>query len=492
MPRFSLIAPASAALVLAGCSEPAPEPYSAFISDNPEFVQIIEDARMQMRDGNLADAGRMLDEALAIDAENPALWVDIARLRYRGGEQLSALEAADRALELGPDYGPALLLKAQLVRDAHGLADAERWFEAAATSAPNDPEILGEYAATLGDLGRNTDMLTVLRQLAKISPDDPKALYLQSVLAARANKPVLARSLLAKSGMFQKGVPAALLLDAVIDIQQQSPDTAIETLTKLVDSQPANARARELLARALWLSGRDEELIERFGERATSDNAPPYLTMLVGRAHERSGDRETAAELIETALRAREVKLAVLASGNMTGPTARMRSLVARDAPGEAAQLGAELRREFPDSGDIRALAADAELVNGDPVTALALYGEASQLRRSWPLTRKIVSAYRAAGDDKAADTLLTRHVAGEPRNPEALLMLAQRLAQAKDWKRVAILLDQVIALGAGNDPLVLDLRAEAAEQLGDDKAAARFDVMAEQVRPSPLVRKAS
>jgi predicted Zn-dependent protease len=484
-------AAAVAALALTGCSGSAPTHSGPPISDNAEFIQLVEDARGEMREGNLANAGRLLEEARKLEPENAALWVDVARLRFRRGEHFLALAAADQALKFKLDYGPALLMRAQLVRDSNGLAESLVWFEAAVQADPRNPEVLSEYAATLGDLGRNRDMLKVVRELETIADGYPQVFYLQAVLAARAGEPVLARSLLAKSGLFQRGVPAAMLLDALIDIQQGTPDTAVKTLDQLVQRQPANRRAQELLARALWLSGRDEELVNRFGARATAPDASPYLTMLVGRAHERRGARDLAAPLIEAALVGREVQMVALgASGGLSEPTARVRALISAGNPGGAAQEAAALLRRFPDSSDIRALAGDAAVAAGDGGEALARYTKAASVRRPWPLTRKIIAVTRAFGDDRAADALLTRAVIGEPRNVEALLMLAQRRAQLEDWNRVARLVDGIIALGGGNDPKVFDLRARAAEAQGRGDQAARFDLTAEALRPSPLVRR--
>jgi tetratricopeptide (TPR) repeat protein len=486
--RFIL--PALGALMLAGCSDAAPEGTAPFVSDNVEFVELLDDARGEMSEGNFAEADRLLKEARAIEPENPALWVDIARLRFQRGEHIAAIEAADRAIKLGPDYGPALFMRAQLVRDANGLSDALPWFEAAVTADPKNPEVLADYAATLGDLGRNRDMLKVVRQIQGISPGYPQVHFLQAVLAARAGEPVLARSLLAKSGLFQRGVPSALLLDAVIDIQQRTPDTAIATLEKLALRQPGNRRVRDLMALALWVSGRDDELIARFSGAAIAPDASPYLTMLVGRAYERRGDRERAAPLIEQALASREVQLAALSS--VTGlpePTARLRTMVAtRDGEGAQA-LAARLLSQSGGSSYTLALTGDAALMANDIASAMARYTRASTIRRPWPLTRKIIYTTRALGDDKAADALLARAVIGEPRNTEALLMLAQRSAESEDWARVAKLTKLVFALGAGNDPKVLDLQARAAEALGNAEEAANWDLTAEAVRPGRFVR---
>lgn len=244
-------------LALAGCSEEGGTGMSARDEGRkPALVQLLGDADRAMAAGQLADAGRKLDEARGLDPNDPALWVAIARLRFRGGEHLTAIEAADRALQLGPDHPPALLMRAVLVRDAHGFAAALPWFEAALAADPYYRDGWAEYAATLGDAGEAGAMLEAVRKLAEVAPGDERVPYLQAVLAARGGEYSLARSLLARSGMAARGVPAALQLDAVISLAEGNADSAAVILEGLVARQPSHAKLRELLAKAMLESGR--------------------------------------------------------------------------------------------------------------------------------------------------------------------------------------------------------------------------------------------
>ncbi len=478
-------------LALAGCSllvtgEDAPP--GEILEGSEPYLALIRRAREAANDGDLADAGRLLDEARAIEPENPGLWVDISRLRYRGGEHILALEAVDHALELDPNFAPALLLRGQLVRDSHGLSDALVWFEAAVDANPNDPQGLAEYAATLGDSGYYREMLGVVRALSDLTPKNPRALYLQSVLAARAGQTVLAKSLLERSGLVADGVPSAMMLDAVIGLQERNFDSAAETLETLALRQPGNGRVAELLALAFWMNGRDRDLIKRFAARASDEDASPYLVMLVGRALERQGNRAGAAPLLERAYAGRTGGWVTLPdNADLPEPTRRMRSLIAAREFNTAKNYASELRARFTGSGDVAALSGDAMLASGDFEGALELYRESARVHRLWPLTRKAAAAYRDFGDPVAADVLIARHLAGEPRNTEALLLNAERAARRQDWLRVAVLLDNAIALGAGNDPRLLKLRGIAARALGNTAEARQFERMTWDLHPGIL-----
>lgn len=481
------------ALGLAGCGSLGGDAAgnNGAVSGSTEFVRLLSQAETAVAGGALADAGRLLDEAGAIEPDNPDLWVAIARLRYRGGEHLTALEAADRALELGPDHAPALLLRALMVRDAHGFADALPWFEAALAADGSYADAWAEYAATLGDRGHHGEMLKAVRELAKVAPKDPRVLYLQAVLAQRGGEPVLARGLLERSGMAARGVPSAQLLEALIQMDQGNYTSAAEQFEALSARQPANARMRTLLARALLLGGREADLVTRFAPEAAAPEASPYLLTLVARAYERLGDRASAAPLLERAARGPGTGPVVLADrAGLPAQTAGLRQ-AALVGDWSAAQMQARtLRARFPASADIALLAGDTRLGNGDAVGALESYALAARVRRPWPLTRKAVLAYTRTGDTIAADTLLARYVAGDPQNISALAMLAQSLAQRGEWERTALLLDHAISLGGGNDPSVLALRSKAARRLGQGEDAARFAAALADLRPPALIRR--
>ena len=183
---------------------------------------------LEMREGQLAAAGDAYNKVIALTPKDPQLWVAIGQLRYAGGEHLLALEAADYALELDPDSVRALEFKGLFVRDQFGLTAGLPWFEAALAQDPGDLSAMGEYAATLGDLGQASRMLAVTRAMLERDGGNARALFLQAQLAARAGDMSLAKSLLNKTGDRLKGVPARLLLEGVIELEAGNNLLAIE------------------------------------------------------------------------------------------------------------------------------------------------------------------------------------------------------------------------------------------------------------------------
>ncbi len=480
------------ALGLVGCSGGTDLPrHGGAREASPAVAKLLAEADVSMRNGKLAEAARALDTARSLAPENPDLWLAIARMRLRGGEHLTALEAADRALALGPDHGPALLLRALMVRDAHGAADALPWFEAAIEADGENPDIWAEYAATLGDSGQARAMLSAVRRLGQLAPDDPRVPFLQAVLAARGGEDALARSLLTRSGMAARGVAAALLLDAVISLREGNADSAALTLEGLAARQPANVRVRELHAHALLAGGHADELVRQFGTDAALPEASPYLVMLVARALERRGDREAAAPLLARAYGAMRTGPSVLIPrAGLNVPTAEVRRDLMAGNRTDARHRAAMLRKQFPASADVASLGADALLGTGDLLASMAAYSLTSEARRPWPLARKAVWAFDRSGNPDAAGMLLARQVTGETETASALIALAQKLAKRGDWARTALLADHAVALGAGHDPELLGLRLRAAQALGKPEDAASFAGLLAEVRPHMLAAR--
>ena len=436
--------------------------------------------RLEMDEGNLPAAGQAFDKALAVNRENAGLWVDIARLRYNGGEQTLAVEASTHAVKLDPNNPRALQLRAQLVRDSEGMRAALPWFERALEKNPKNTDLLYDYAATLGELGRARDMLAVIRQIAEINPAERRIYFLQSVLAARAEKFDLARSLLLRSDKSTQEMPAAMLLSGIIDIENENYASAAQTLERLAARQPDNRRVQQMLARALSLSGSDKELVYRYAELAKRAESSPYLRTLVGRAHEALDERDKAAEYLDFAATPRSSNLVVIhvdgqgnrrvSGADVSGQDAvrLSRARIVEGQTEEAHRLADSFLRQFPGSADALSLAGDAALAAGRNSASNSHYRKAAAIRQPWVMTRKRLAALQSLDRQDEALILLARYFIGDPGNIEAAGLLARIAISNQDWQSAAVFLDHAIRNGGYRDPALLTLSAEVALQRGD------------------------
>jgi len=446
-------------------------------------------ARLEMAEGDLPAAGAAFDKALEGNDGTPEMWVDIGRLRYRGGEHHQALEAAGIALELDAKNPRALEFRGQLARDSQGLLASLPWFEKGLKAAPNDLSLLGEYAATLGEAGRATEMLKVTRRMIELDGENPRAFYLQAVLAARAGNYNLARKLLWRTEDKFDEVPAATMLEGVLEMQAGNWTLAVEAFDKLSRLQPENERIVLLLGRAMLENGDGSELVARYRKLADGPGASPYLLTLIGRALEQAGDREGAAAYLDRAAKAPGtaiLPLAVDEAGELAifrygsdpyridAAVPRLRQMLAAGDIAGATSEAALLKARYPGSADIETLSGDIALARGDGAAALGFYSSAAQVSRPFSLVTKLAAALRMQGQDAAARALVADHLAQHPQDGEAAEFLGKLAAQAGDWKRARALFDFARSLrnGGGRDPLLFATLAEAQLRLGQGDAA--------------------
>lgn len=460
--------------------------------------------KLEMQVGNLPAAGTAFDKALSFMPDDAELWVYIARLRYRGGEQSQAVDAAMRAIEMGPDNPEALLLRGQLARDAEGMAAALPYFERALEKQPANLDILADYSATLAELGRARESLAVARRMVKIDPGYLRAYFLQAVLAARGAEFDLARKLLMRSGDFAHDMPAGMLLGGVIDLEQGNYASAAQAFDRLHRLQPENRQVRELLARSLSLGGNHRELIHRFSKEARLLSASPYMRLVVARAHEAVGERNMAAALLDRAAETRDANLVAMQPTVSLTVTSRrgvdngedalslVRGRIVSGDRNGALAAATEFRNRYPGSADAMALLGDARLSKRQVGGALRAYNDAARIRRPWPLARRMIATLRSMGRREDAITLAEAQLAGNPSNGELASMLANFAYDKGDMDRASALLDQAMGHGFARDPEVLSLRAVVAARQGNPELAKRYAHRAVFIQPqSPVALQA-
>lgn len=438
-------------------------------------------ARLYLAEEDYAAAMAVFDRMLAEGRESARLWVDIGRMRYRLGMHHQALEAATKAVALGKDDPRALELQAQLVRDAAGLRSAIPLFRKALEKAPDDLGLMQQMAATLGDAGEYVAMLETVRQLVEKHGPDPFAFYLQAVLAARAGKDELARSLLWQTEGRFNATAAGLVLSGVLEYRSGNPAVAAEHFNALRRMQPFNETAALLYARALVANGEANVALAILEPRARRADASAYVLVLTARALEQLGQREEAAQYLDRAALMQAQPLAAVpaylerdASGRLRdpdNPLQQLRQMLNEGDTAGAQAMIAGLLERFAGSADLEVLAGDVALLAGDREQALEYYRQAAIIRRDWPLVQRLVAAL--GSDSAAARGLLAEHLAEHPLQEEAAALLGRLHAQAGNRERAAMFLRHAAAQPAGRrDPLLLADLALLEQQSGHGGAA--------------------
>ena len=411
--------------------------------------------------GDLPGAAKAFDQAYRYAPDDAELWVWIAKLRFAGGEQALAYEAADRAVNLDPRNPRALTIRGLLVREQFGLAAALPWFAAGLKIAPEDPMLLAEFAATLGDMGSYRAMLIVCRKLVAIDPKNTRAAGLQAILAARAGNSDLARAILLRSAdALRDNSPSMILMSGVIEYRVGNLNLAAEQLERLVQLQPDNPQARQLLARVYLRQGKYRQLVERFDGFAHALAASPYLMHVVGQAWLKLDDRARAEALFALARKPQSRPVALLSANVPLGvamlaysdapnaPNAAVpyiRALMQAGRGSEALAAADRLRNANASFAEVHLLAGDVRILRGDAAGALKNFQSAAKIRFNELAFARMDSALRALGKTSEADALDQRYLVQNPASVAAMKRLGASWRTA-GWADMAGAMDRALA----------------------------------------------
>jgi tetratricopeptide (TPR) repeat protein len=447
--------------------------------------------RAQMVLANAAGAGAAFDEAIAAGGNDSAVWTDVARFRRGTSDIGGAVAAADKAVQLDPRNIDALTLRGELTRSQYGLAAAMPWFDRALQIDPNHVPTLTERAATLGDLGRMTEMLAETRKILAVAPKNPTAYYLQAMLAARAKKFDLARSLYLRTGGALDDKPAGMLLASAIDFETGNAEQAIQRLQKLVGSQPDNVKARRLLAASQWRLGDVAGTIQTLRPLADRPDADSYVLTLIGKAYDRQGNSEVAARYLARAAEPQRRTATALLDGpiddaqlaalrrklELSPKDAQLqvqliRALLGRGLGGEALQRARAMQAGNPGVPDAHVLVGDARGITGDYPGAVEEYRKAANLAFTEPVAMRLIEALRNSGNANGAARVLELYLHQNPQNVPAQLMAANAFLQAKQWDGAIALYERLRKRTGDRDASVLNNLAWAYSEKGDVRRA--------------------
>ena len=459
--------------------------------------------RVMMDKGDLAVAQASLDEAAKFAPGNVVIWTDIARLRFVSADQKGAIDAVDYALKLDPSNVRALEFRGRLMRSQFGLVAALPWFERGLQISSTDVPLLEEYALTLGEAGRNVDMLKIARKIRSLDSRNPKAFYMQAVIAARAGNYDLAKRILPRAGSKFNELPAAMLLDAICEYELGNFNRSIDQLQRLLAMQPGNLTVRKLLAQAMYRAGDPLGALDAIRPIAERGDADSYSLMLAARAFEASDQPHRASGALNDAM---------LSTLRPSLPFGNSESLAgaadaARRAP-DNAQVMIPYIRALMTAGDIDTAfaeasrlqaanqgVADAHLLVGDVETArgqlpaaITAYQQARAISFAEPVMLRLVDALVRSGDNKGAGETLTAYLALNPTSITAQRLAGYRALDAGDWKNAMALLERVRSKVGHNDYILLANLARAYSGAGQHGAAIRGVATAYRIAPANMM----
>lgn len=458
-------------------------------------------ARAYTAGGNLAAAQQSALAAIQLAPRSADAWTELGRFRFNAGDIVGAIEASAKAVDLDKGNTDALILRGELVRTQYGLVAALPWFEAALKRDPYRHAALIQYAATLGDAGRANEMLAVTRRAMEVRPRSPQAMYLQAVLAARAQDFDLASDLLDRAGNGVSQLPGGLLLGGSIDLAERRYERAIEKFRGLVSLQPMNITARKLLATALLQSDASKNGIDVLRPVVARGDADAYALTLVGRGFERIGDRATAARFLDRAAYpvrdgaawfspddAMPQLSAAVSKAAPDDPDATvplLRGLIDRGEKDAALAKAQEIARRNPGAPAAHLIVGDTLMLLGRPAGAVAPYKDAASIRFDEPTMLRLVEALDRSGQRQQASTTLALFLSQNPLNLAALRLSAHWQAAAGDFDAAIDSLEAVRLRTGNRDAALLAELAYAYAGAGEAERAAHYAEAAYVIAPS-------
>jgi len=454
---------------------------------------------VHLDDGDLDAAREAYDRAVRERPRDSRLWVDVARFRDANADTLGARDAVDYAIELDGTNSAALAYKANLVRTEQGLSASLDWYGRALAADPDNANALIDQAATLGDLGRYSDMLVALRRGAALAPRDPRPYYLQAVLAARAGNYALARSLLQRTRGELDDQPGFMLLSAVVELQLGGEAVSASWADRLLALQPHNFTARHLLAAADWADGDADGAAEVLAPVVDRPDADSWSLLLAARVAAELGHRGESADYLARAAAlapgeatpfATDDSYGLLTSGADAAPldpAAAIPAISADMANGNYASAIARatrLRDANRGVADAHILLGDAALAGARYELAVQSYRAARDLDAGERTTLRLANALFRAGDTAGSGAAILALRDSQPSSIAADRLAGHLAMDLEHWDQAIAHFERARDRIGNRDVVLLRDLARAYAAKGDRNRALPLIASAYRLQP--------
>lgn len=261
--------------------------------------------------GDLNYAARSYAEARALLPADPRAPVGEARIALARNRSADAGELLDAALALNPESATALTLRGLMLRDAGDRDGARVALDRALRADPSNVKALGARAALLLDMGDETGAGDDIARLRTLNPRDLEGIYLASWLHVSRGDADAAHALLNETAALLHSVdesrldrlPQVRLLFGIVSFLNHEYEQAVEQFTTFLSRFPRHPGARRYLAAAYLGSGDWDSVIRTLEpEPGAAPLEDPASLALLGEALRARGDYEAAARYYARAL----------------------------------------------------------------------------------------------------------------------------------------------------------------------------------------------
>ena len=171
-----LLCSAVLAALVAGCgsaqSTPAKRTPAETLSRPPASSDVLRAERL-LAEGNVPEAKRVLERALADDPNDPRAWLDLGLAQEATGNRASAEKSYRRATEIDPNFAEAFNNLGALLREGGQLAEATTMLERAVALDPSLSAARFNLALSYEEQGKLADAEREYLATIDRLPDDP-------------------------------------------------------------------------------------------------------------------------------------------------------------------------------------------------------------------------------------------------------------------------------------------------------------------------------
>lgn len=172
----------------------------------PDDVRL-ERAKTLLAQGRLEDARALLSELCREDQHNVEIWFMYSAANAHLGRFEEVITACRKALEIEPDYLPALNNIASALAALGRHAEAAVEFAAVLRLAPDNPAVLTNYGHALALSGRTEEARRALEDAVRIQPFYAEAHYNLAILLDQLALPVEALREYEQAATLKTGLP---------------------------------------------------------------------------------------------------------------------------------------------------------------------------------------------------------------------------------------------------------------------------------------------
>lgn len=395
--------------------------------------------------GNKSTALKILEEARAANPNSIGVRLAQANTYIRMGELAKAAAIADETIAMAPSDASAWNAKASIL---HVRGDLSGALAAYGKAIALDPAFVDARIARTGlllDLKRPDEASKELGELQRIAPDDPRAAYLRSIIAAsRGDSPAVKAALVDITKLLDP-VPSNILfanrqmlfLAGLAHFGLSNHEKATSYLSVYLRQFPGDPGATKLLASLLLDQGERSRAITLLEALLRNSPNDPQALSLLAQAYLQEKNYRQASELLDRAVK-------------LTGGDSNMRT-----------NLGLSLLGAGKGGDGMEQLLA---AFNRDPKLSRA--GLA------------IATVHLQSGNPKRALEFIDRVIKADPDNLSALIMQGIARVASGDRASGRRSYENVLARDAGHQAAILNLAKLDADEGKTDAARQRLNQM--------------